>query len=100
MTRELQIKEIKVSANAFKAAVRPQFTKTAKGYILVGYEATYDPTSGPGKTSLNIKLDYQEVSGLQLPHKLSLDAIYDGSPAQVELEFNQYQLKLADSGVR
>jgi hypothetical protein len=99
MTKDLAITEIRVSSEAFKAAIEPQFTKTQKGYVLVGYQASYKPTAGLGKTELGIQLDYQEVNGLQLPRKLSLDAIYDGGPVQMELQFSQYQLKLADSGV-
>jgi hypothetical protein len=99
MTKELAVLQIEVSSPTFKASIKPQFLKTAKGYVLVGYQATYDPVAGPGKTTLGIQLDYQEVSGLQLPRKLNLDGIYDGSPMQVELQFSQYQLKLADSGV-
>jgi hypothetical protein len=99
MTKELAIEEIRVSSDAFKGSVRPQLTKTPTGYVLVGYQGRYEPTAGPGKTKLDIQIDYQEVNGLQLPRKLSLDAIYDGSPVQMELRFSQYQLKLADSGV-
>lgn len=99
MTKELAIEEIKVSSDAFKGSVRPQLTKTPKGYVLVGYQGNYEPTAGLGKTRLDIQIDYQEVNGLQLPRKLSLDGIYDGSPVQMELQFSQYQLKLADSGV-
>lgn len=98
MTRDLAITEIKVFAGGFKTSVKPQLTKTEKGYVLVGYQATYEPTSGPGNAKLTLQLDYQEVNGLQLPRKLNLDATYDGAPVQMELQFSQYQLKLADSG--
>ena len=93
MTRELAIEEIRVSSEGFKSSIKPQFTKTQRGYVLVGYHASYEPTAGPGKTRLGIQIDYQEVNGLQLPRRLSLDAIYDESPAQMELQFSQYQLK-------
>jgi hypothetical protein len=99
LTKELVITEIRISSSSFKASIKPQLTKKPQGYVLVGYQGSYDPTTGPGKTRLGIQVDYQEVNGLQLPLKLNLDAIYDGSPAQMELQFSRYQLKLADSGV-
>lgn len=93
MTREFGITEVKVSAEAFKASVKPQFTKTPKGYVLVGYEGSYEPTVGPGKTRLSVRVEYQEINGFQLPRKLNLDGIYDGSLVQAELQFSQYLLK-------
>jgi len=99
MTKEFAILQVEVSSQTFKASIKPQQLKTPKGYILMGYQGTFDPATGPGKTSLDLQLDYQEVSGLQLPRKLKLDAISDGVPAQLELQFSQYHVELADSGL-
>ncbi len=99
MTKDLAILQIDISTPEFKASMKPKFSKTPNGYVLAGYQATYDPVAGPGKATLGIQLDYQEVRGLQLPRKLIIDGSYDGSPVHLELQFNQYQLELADSAV-
>lgn len=93
MNKDLVITEIKVTSPEFFSSIRPQISKTAAGFILAGYVADYRPTSGPGVVKLNVKLDYQEVNGLQLPRKLNLDSVYDGSPNQMELVFSDYQVK-------
>lgn len=93
MTGDLAITEIKVSATEFKSSIKPRFMKTQKGYVLTGYEATYQPATGPGVTRLSVQLDYQEVNGLQLPRKLHMDGVYDGNSFEMELLFSKYQVK-------
>ncbi|HUQ30665.1 MAG TPA: hypothetical protein VM095_01040 [Pyrinomonadaceae bacterium] len=93
MTKELVITELKVSSPQFKGLINPHFIKTPKGYVLTGYEGNFEPATGPGKTQLSVKLDYQEVNGLQLPHKLFIDSSYDGEATQVELLFSDYKIK-------
>jgi hypothetical protein len=93
MTKDLIITEITVTSPEFFSSIRPQLSRTAGGFILVGYDADYRPTSGPGSVKLNVKLDYQDVNGLQLPHRLNMDSVYDGSPNQMELVFSDYLVK-------
>lgn len=93
MSKDLVITEIKVTSPEFFSSIRPQLSRTPKGFILSGYAADYRPTSGPGVVKLDVKLDYQDVQGLQLPRKLNLDSVYDGSPNQMELVFSDYQVK-------
>lgn len=93
MSKDLVITEIKVTSPEFFSSIRPQLSRTAGGFILAGYAADYRPTSGPGVVKLNVRLDYQDVKGLQLPHKLNMDSVYDGAPNQMELVFSDYQVK-------
>jgi hypothetical protein len=93
MNKDLIITEIKVTSPEFFSSIRPQIARSAGGFILAGYAADYRPTSGPGTVKLNVKLDYQDVKGLQLPRKLNLDSVFDGSPNQMELVFSDYQVK-------
>ncbi len=92
MKKDLTITSIKVVSPEFVSSLRPQFTRTAKGFILSGYSADYQPTSGKGVVALKVQLEYQEVQGLQLPSKLFLDSHYDGEPTQMELVFANYQV--------
>ena len=93
MSKDLIISEVKVTSPEFISSVRPQFIRTAKGLVLSGYAADYQPTSGPGVVKLDVKLEHQPVSGLQLPVNLIADSVLDGAPTHIELAFSDRQVK-------
>jgi hypothetical protein len=93
MSKDLTISEIKVSSPEFTSLVRPQFIRTAKGLVLSGFAADYTPNSGPGVVKLDVKIDHQPVSGLQLPVLLIADSVLDGAPTHMELAFSEYEVK-------
>ena len=93
MNKDLTIIEIVVNSPEFKSTIKPQISKSPKGFLLSGYEGDYKPTSGTGDVQLKVRLDYQQVSGLQLPNKLDMDSVYDGAPTQMQLVFSDYQVK-------
>jgi hypothetical protein len=92
MGKDLIITEVKVNSKDFISSVRPQLTRTAKGFVLSGYTADYKPTSGPGVVKLNLKIQNQAYSGLQLPASLVLDSVLDGEPTHMELAFSDHQV--------
>ncbi|MDQ2922538.1 MAG: hypothetical protein M3R52_13120 [Acidobacteriota bacterium] len=92
--KDFMIIEIKVSGGDFKASLKPVLEKTEKGFILRGYAANYETASGARNTQVKVRLEYQEVSGLQLPSKVSVDTVYEGRPAQFEWLFTEYQVKV------
>ncbi len=94
LNKEFEISELKVSTADFKSSIKPQFVKTAKGYIISGYEATYDPTTGSGTVKLKLQVDYQDVKGLQLPRQIHMTGVYDGKPLEAELLFSEYVVNL------
>jgi hypothetical protein len=93
MNKDFTITSIKVVSPEFSSVLKPLFTRNQKGLVLSGYSADYRPTSGKGVVQLNVQVEYQEVNGLQLPRKLSLDSVYDGEPTQMELVFSDYKVK-------
>ena len=93
MNKDLMITEVKVTSPEFFSSIRPQLSRRVGGFILDGYDADYRPTSGPGVVKLNVKLDYQDVNGLQLPRRLNMDSVYDGTPNQMELVFSYYKVQ-------
>ena len=93
MSKDLVISEVKVTTAEFVSSVRPSFNRTGKSFVLTGYAADYKPTSGPGVVKLDVKIDHQPVSGLQLPVSLIADSVLDGAPTHIELGFSEYQVK-------
>jgi len=93
MGKNLIITDIKVTSTEFNSSVRPQFVHTPKGFVLIGYDADYKPTSGSGVVKLALKIEHHPVNGLQLLDKLVLDSVMDGSPTHMELAFSDYAVK-------
>jgi len=93
MGKNLIITEIKVNSREFVSSVRPKFVHVAKGFVLTGYDADYQPASGPGAVKLAIKIDHEPVSGLQLPVSLVLDSVMDGTATHMELAFSEHEVK-------
>jgi hypothetical protein len=91
--KDFMIIEIKVSGAGFNASLKPILEQTPRGLILKGYAANYETLSGRS-TQVKVRVDYQEISGLQLPRKVGVDVIYGGKPAQVEWLFTDYQVKV------
>ncbi len=94
MSKDLIIQQIKVDDSSFVSALTPISAQTAKGVILTGYDANYNPMKGPGKTVLHVTVDYQDVNGLQLPRKVKLSGSYDQQPVNAELTFDRYETKI------
>ncbi len=92
MGRDMIITEVKVNSAEFISSVRPQLTRSEKGFVLTGYSADYKPTSGQGVVKLDLKIQNQTVNGLQLPESLVLDSVLDGEPTHMELAFSVYQV--------
>ena len=91
--KDLVISDIKVDSPEFKSVLKPKFTTNAQGFLLSGYEATYQGAGGGAAVQLNVRIENQLANGLQLPHKLNLDGSYQGTPFQMELTFSNYQVK-------
>jgi hypothetical protein len=88
MTRRLAITAVKVTADKFVSTIKPQFASTPKGYLLIGYDADYQGATGDDRTVLQVNIENQKVSSLQIPQKLALKGSYNGSPFAVEVTFS------------
>jgi hypothetical protein len=88
LNRDLAISSLKTTTSEFDSTITPQFKKTAKGLLMIGYQATYKGKSAADATELQIAIDYQAVDQLQLPQKLDLKGTYGGSAFHVEVTFS------------
>ncbi len=87
MNKDFSISSTAVSSKDFDSTLQPLFKQTAKGLLLSGYQAIYIGASAAEKTELQVKVDYQQVDGLQLPKTLDLQGSYGGNPFKVEVAF-------------
>jgi len=87
MSKEFEVNWLRVTTKEFDSTLWPRFTKTPKGFLLAGYRAAYQGTSGADKTDLLVEIDNQEVSGLWLPHRVHLKGAYGGTPFETEVLF-------------
>jgi hypothetical protein len=90
--KDFMIIEIKVSGAGSTSSLRPVLEKTTRGFVLRGYDASFETPSTTRITLLEVRLDYQQVKGLQLPRKVNVNTLYDGKPAQLEYRFVDYQV--------
>jgi hypothetical protein len=90
--KNFKINEIKVTGAGFKAFLKPALKETSDGFILDGYESKYE--TGSRETRVEAHLEYQLVSGLQLPCKVSVNTVYEGKPAQIGWLFSDYKVKV------
>lgn len=87
MTRDFLITEWNFSGPTVKRTVKPQFQKTADGFLLTGYQGVFEPIGDGIKTTLDFHIDYQDVSGMKVPLKLRLSGMHGSEPVEAELVF-------------
>ena len=78
LDRDFAIRSVTATKPDFRGVVQPQFTRSARGYLLTAFRGE---TRGktPGDSAIaEVELDYQDVGGLQLPKKLFISGSADG----------------------
>jgi len=84
--------EWKLAGTSGTQTIKPQFQKADAGLLLIGYHTNFEPAVQGIKTDLDVQIEYQEFSGLKLPHKIRIKGVHGGEPVEAELEFNQIML--------
>jgi hypothetical protein len=92
LTSDLLIAEWNFTAQRSKRTIKPLFRKTAEGLLLTGYQTVFEPAGEGIKTTLDYTIEYQDVSGMKLPHRIQIRGMYGSEPVEAELIFNQYAL--------
>lgn len=86
---EKDLTEWKLTGPSGTQTIKPQFQKTETGLLLSSYHTNFEPTAAQGiKTDLDVQVEYQEISGMKLPHKVRIKGVHGGEPIEAELEFN------------
>jgi len=87
MTNDFLITEWNLSGPTAKRTVNPHFQKTADGFLLTAYEGVFEQVGDGIKTTLDFKIEYQDVGGMKLPHKVRFSGTYGSEPVEAELVF-------------
>jgi len=88
MMKNLLITELRTA----QGNVKPVLTRTANGFMLTGYEGSYDdPTLG--HSTLKATIVNQNVAGLSLPAKVLMSGLIGQQAFNFELHFTNYRLK-------
>jgi hypothetical protein len=85
--KDFAVTAMKIVTKDFISTINPTFARTPKGFVLVGYQATYRSGSAADATDLTVVLENQEVDGLTVPRKMDLRGTYGSSPFHVEVSF-------------
>jgi len=87
LTSELLIAEWSLAGPTMKRTVKPQFQKTVDGLLLTGYHGVSEPVGDGIRTTLDFKIDYQDVNGMKVPRKVRFNGMHGSEPVEAELVF-------------
>lgn len=89
--KDYALRELKVVTPDFASTLKPTFQKTPEGWVLTGYDATYE---GPGSsTSFKAVIENKDAGGFPLPSKLNFKGTFNKSPIAMEIAFTDYEVK-------
>jgi len=86
-TGDFLITEWSLSGSTGKRTIKPRFQKTVDGFLLTGYQSVFEPTNAGIKTTLDFNIEYQDVGGMKLPHKVRFSGMHGTEPVGAELMF-------------
>ena len=87
MMDDFSITEWQLAGPTVKRTVKPQFQKTADGFLLTAYQALFEPVGEGIRTKLDFQIEYQELSGMKVPFKVRLSGMHGSEPVEAELVF-------------
>lgn len=85
--KDFAVSAMKVVTKDFNSTITPTFSRGPKGFVLVGYQATYRTTTASEATDLKVLIQNQDADGFTLPSKMDLRGTYGSIPFHVEVSF-------------
>ncbi|HZC22268.1 MAG TPA: hypothetical protein VE866_02935 [Candidatus Binatia bacterium] len=70
LTRDMLLTTLSAKTSAFEGTLHPQFSPHEGGLLLKSYDASYK--AGTSCQDLSVKIDYQEIEGLPIPHMVEM----------------------------
>jgi hypothetical protein len=93
MRKDFGIVETKVVSPELTGTIKPQLMKTDLGFLVTGYEGTYQPSSESSEMRVSAQIDYKVVEGFQLPSEVRVDTTANWSVHRINFQFTDYQVK-------
>jgi len=93
LREDLTVSEAKVVSSDLTATMRPQFSKTDKGFLLVKIDSDYKLPGDASATTVVMDIEYANVQGFQLPSKLSMDTRSGDATHKMVIAFTDYEVK-------
>ena len=92
MREDYTIESTRILTSTFASVIQPQFTKSPKGMLLTAVQGSFRKLAdGAAPVSLQLRIEYQDVSGFLLPKRLHVMS-YDGRAVGVmDLAFGTCQ---------
>jgi hypothetical protein len=93
MSKDFVIHQVTAENQTLESVLKPAFTPSRQGFLLTGYDDTRRELSGKDTVRLRTQIDYHQVNGFALPHKVSRCGSYNGEPAGCgEWTFTDYRV--------
>lgn len=87
MTGDFAITEWSLSGPTAKRTIKPHFEKTVDGLLLTAYQSFFEPIGDGIRTTLDFNIEYQDVGGMKLPHKVRFNGTHGSEPVAAEVVF-------------
>jgi hypothetical protein len=91
MRKDLTIDLMHLVTATSDSMIQPQFTKSPKGLLLTAVQGEYKPLPSGAPVSLQLRIEYQEVTGFLLPRRLYVSANEHRGIALMDLSFGTCQ---------
>jgi hypothetical protein len=92
MREDYTIESTRVLTATFASVIQPQFTKSPKGLVLTAVQGSFRKLpDGPPPVSLQLRIEYQDVSGFMLPKRLHVSSNDGHTVGLMDLGFGTCQ---------
>lgn len=91
MRKDYTIDVTHITSATYDSTIQPQFTKSPKGLLLTAVQGEYRPLPAGQPVSLQLRIEYQNVSGFFLPRRLHVSSNDGHAVALMDLGFGTCQ---------
>jgi hypothetical protein len=91
MRKDYTVDLLQLTTEKYDSVIQPQFTRSPKGLLLTAVQGEYKPLPSGTAASLQVRIQYQTVSGFQLPRRVHVSAIDKGEVVLMDLSFGTCQ---------
>jgi hypothetical protein len=92
MRKDYTIDVMHLVTASFDTTLQPQFTASPKGLLLTAVQGKYKPLPSGTSGSLQLRIDYQDISGFLLPGRVTVSGNDGRTQVQMDLAFANCQV--------